>query len=151
MIALIQRVSQAEVKVNQGVVGSIQRGLLILLGIEKHDSEVEGDRLLERVLTYRVFEDPQGKMNLSVLDVGGELLVVSQFTLAADTQRGTRAGFSTAAEPARAQSLYETFVQKARDRVTHVATGQFGAHMEVSLTNDGPVTFWLQAPPSGTR
>jgi D-aminoacyl-tRNA deacylase len=151
MIALLQRVSSAAVTVDHSVVGSISTGLLVFLGVEKHDSEAELDRLLERVLGYRVFEDAAGKMNLSLLDTKGELLVVSQFTLAADTKRGSRAGFSTAAEPSAAQQLYHLFIEKAQTKVAKVAAGQFGAHMMVSLTNDGPVTFWLQVPPSSTR
>lgn len=150
MIALLQRVTRASVTVNDATVGEIGPGLLVLLGVQKGDSEAEGARLLERVLTYRVFEDAQERMNLSLLDTGGALLVVSQFTLAAETRKGTRPGFSTAAPPDEGRRLYEWFVAAARERVANVATGSFGAYMQVSLVNDGPVTFWLEVPP-GTR
>jgi D-aminoacyl-tRNA deacylase len=148
MIALLQRVGQASVSVDGSVVGQIGPGLLVFLGVEKADSTHELGRLVERVLTYRVFADAQGKMNLSLLDTGLALLVVSQFTLAADTQTGTRAGFSTAAPPNQAEPLYEAFIQLARSKVPTVATGRFGAHMQVRLENDGPVTFSLRVPPS---
>ena len=115
----------------------------MLLGVQKGDSEEKADRLLKKVLNYRVFSDPEGRMNLSLADVGGEMLVVSQFTLAADTRKGTRPGFSTAAAPADAELLYDYFSAQAAQKVT-VATGQFGADMQVSLVNDGPVTFWLE-------
>lgn len=150
MIALLQRVTRASVAVDQATIGEIGPGLLVLLGVQKHDSDAAAARLLERVLTYRVFEDPAGRMNLSLLDTGGALLVVSQFTLAAETRKGTRPGFSTAAPPDEGRRLYEAFVAAARARVPRVATGSFGAHMQVSLVNDGPVTFWLEASP-GTR
>lgn len=147
MIGLIQRVSEAAVAVNDESVGRIGRGILLLLGIQRDDSDASADRLLERVLGYRIFPDAQGRMNLSLRDIGGELLVVSQFTLAADTRKGMRAGFSTAAEPADGERLYEHFVARARESLGRVATGRFGAHMCVSLVNDGPVTFLLEAPP----
>lgn len=150
MIALLQRVTRASVTVDDATVGEIGAGLLVLLGVQKHDSEAEGARLLERVLTYRVFDDGEGRMNRSLLDTGGELLVVSQFTLAAETRKGTRPGFSTAAPPDEGRRLYEWFVAAARERVAHVATGSFGAYMHVSLVNDGPVTFRLEVAP-GTR
>ena len=143
MIALIQRVRSASVTVSDNVVGQTGPGLLVLLGVQKGDSEEKADRLLKKVLNYRVFSDPEGRMNLSLADVGGEMLVVSQFTLAADTRKGTRPGFSTAAAPADAELLYDYFSAKAAQKVT-VATGQFGADMQVSLVNDGPVTFWLE-------
>ncbi|TNC92217.1 MAG: D-tyrosyl-tRNA(Tyr) deacylase [Thalassolituus sp.] len=143
MIALIQRVQSASVTVSDNVVGQTGPGLLVLLGVQKGDSEEKADRLLKKVLNYRVFSDPEGRMNLSLADVGGEMLVVSQFTLAADTRKGTRPGFSTAAAPADAELLYDYFSAQAAQKVT-VATGQFGADMQVSLVNDGPVTFWLE-------
>lgn len=143
MIALIQRVRSASVTVSDNMVGQTGPGLLVLLGVQKGDSEEKADRLLKKVLNYRVFSDPEGRMNLSLMDVGGEMLVVSQFTLAADTRKGTRPGFSTAAAPADAELLYDYFSALAAQKVT-VATGQFGADMQVSLVNDGPVTFWLE-------
>ncbi len=143
MIALIQRVRSASVTVSDNMVGQTGPGLLVLLGVQKGDSEEKADRLLKKVLNYRVFSDPEGRMNLSLADVGGEMLVVSQFTLAADTRKGTRPGFSTAAAPADAELLYDYFSAQAAQKVT-VATGQFGADMQVSLVNDGPVTFWLE-------
>jgi D-tyrosyl-tRNA(Tyr) deacylase len=147
MIGLLQRVTEASVSVDGEIVGRIGAGLLVLLGVQKGDSEAEAERLLERLLTYRVFEDADGRMNRSLLDVGGELLVVSQFTLAAETRKGTRPGFSTAAPPDEGRRLYEDFVERARKRLAHVATGRFGAMMQVALVNDGPVTFWLEVPP----
>jgi len=143
MKALIQRVSHAKVKVDGNEVGACQRGLLVLLGVEKDDDEARLDRLLDKLLRYRVFPDAEGRMNLSVKDIQGELLIVSQFTLAADTRKGTRPGFSSAAAPAEAERLYELFCQRAGAELT-VATGQFGADMQVSLLNDGPVTFMLE-------
>ncbi len=147
MIGLLQRVTEASVTVGDRTVGRIDRGLLVLLGVQKGDTAAEADRLLERLVTYRVFEDEAGRMNLSLLDVGGGLLVVSQFTLAAETRKGTRPGFSTAAPPDEGRRLYEHFVARARERVERVGTGEFGAMMRVSLVNDGPVTFWLEVPP----
>jgi len=145
MIGLLQRVTQARVDVAGETVGEIQRGLLVLVGVEKGDTEAKAERLLERLLGYRVFPDETGRMNLSLQDIGGGLLLVPQFTLAADTRKGMRAGFSTAAEPAEGQRLFEYLVSRARQSHADVATGIFGADMQVSLTNDGPVTFWLQA------
>jgi D-tyrosyl-tRNA(Tyr) deacylase len=147
VIALLQRVSRASVTVDGEMVGCIGPGLLVLLGVERGDSIAQAERLLERVLTYRIFGDDAGKMNRSVLDTGGDVLVVSQFTLAADTQSGTRPGFQTAATPELGAELYEHFVDSARRRVATVATGRFGAHMQVESLNDGPVTFRLQVPP----
>ncbi|GEM75877.1 D-aminoacyl-tRNA deacylase [Vibrio sagamiensis] len=143
MIALIQRVSEASVRVESEVVGSIDQGLLVLLGVEKEDDEVKAKRLMERVTTYRVFEDDQGKMNLNVKQVGGQVLVVSQFTLPADTKKGTRAGFSRGADPIDAERLYDYFSDLCQ-QVLPTQRGRFAADMKVSLTNDGPVTFWLQ-------
>lgn len=148
MIALVQRVSRAEVVVDSETVGAIGRGILALIGVQRGDNAASADRLLERLLTYRIFCDEQGKMNLSLRDIQGELLLVSQFTLAADTQKGTRAGFSTAAAPEDARRLFDYFLDRARTAHGSVAAGVFGAHMQVSLVNDGPVTFWLQTPPA---
>jgi D-tyrosyl-tRNA(Tyr) deacylase len=144
MIGLLQRVTHAEVRVETKIVGAIQAGLLVLIGVERGDSEPQADRLLERLLTYRVFPDDEGRMNRSLQDVGGGLLLVSQFTLAADTRKGTRPGFSPAAEPQEGKRLFEYLVRRARERHSVVETGEFGAQMQVTLTNDGPVTFWLQ-------
>ena len=151
MIALIQRVSQAQVAVESRTVGAIGRGILALIGVQRGDDTTSADRLLERVLTYRIFSDEQGKMNLSLRDIGGELLLVSQFTLAADTHKGTRAGFSTAAAPAEAQRLFDYFRERAQTTHRSVAAGIFGADMQVSLVNDGPVTFWLETPVASER
>lgn len=148
MIALLQRVSHAKVTVGDEVVGQIGAGLLVFLGVEKNDSDIQRDRLLERVLTYRVFEDSAGKMNLSLLDTGRSLLVVSQFTLAADTHTGTRAGFSTAGAPTLALAMYESFVEAAKKRINNVETGRFGANMQVLLENIGPITFHLRVAPT---
>jgi len=145
MIGLLQRVSHGRVEVNDHVVGEIARGLLVLIGIEKGDTEAKVDRLLERLLGYRVFPDETGKMNLSLHDIEGGLLLVPQFTLAADTQKGMRAGFSTAAVPEEGRRLFNLLVDRAHAKHAQVAEGVFGADMQVSLTNDGPVTFWLQA------
>jgi len=144
LIALIQRVSEARVAVGGETVGQIGRGILALVGVEKGDTETQVERLVERVLTYRIFPDDAGKMNRSLADIQGELLCVSQFTLAADTRSGTRPGFSTAADPAEGKRLFDLFVDKSKQKV-NVQTGRFGADMQVSLVNDGPVTFWLQA------
>jgi D-tyrosyl-tRNA(Tyr) deacylase len=130
-------------------VGAIERGLLVLLGVEAGDSAMEAGRLLERLLNYRVFSDDAEKMNLSLRDVGGGLLLVPQFTLAADTRKGLRPGFSTAAPPEQGRMLFEHVVTEARRAHAQVATGRFGADMQVTLTNDGPVTFWLQVRPGG--
>jgi D-tyrosyl-tRNA(Tyr) deacylase len=148
LIALIQRVSEAQVAVGDRVVGKIGAGILALIGFERGD-EMEGtSRLLTRVLTYRIFADDAGRMNLSLADTGGGLLLVPQFTLAADTQKGTRPGFSTAAAPELARSMFTHCLTLARERHASVAAGEFGAHMRVSLVNDGPVTFWLRMPPN---
>ncbi|MDG4595994.1 MAG: D-aminoacyl-tRNA deacylase [Candidatus Contendobacter sp.] len=147
MIGLLQRVTEARVEVGGDLVGEIGPGLLVLVGVERGDGEREADRLLERLLGYRVFADAEGKMNLSVREIGGGLLLVPQFTLAADTGKGLRPSFTPAASPAEGERRFGYLVEQARRRHTLVATGQFGAHMRVSLTNDGPVTFWLRAPP----
>jgi D-aminoacyl-tRNA deacylase len=146
MIALIQRVNRAAVTVDSETVGAIGRGILALIGVQRGDTTASADRLLERVLTYRIFSDEQGKMNLSLRDIQGELLLVSQFTLAADTQKGTRAGFSRAAAPEEAKHLFNYLLDRARASHGTVAAGVFGADMQVSLVNDGPVTFWLETP-----
>jgi D-aminoacyl-tRNA deacylase len=144
MIALLQRVSQAQVSVDGTIVGSITAGLLVLLGVRPADDETAARRLLERLLQYRVFADEAGKMNLSITQVKGQLLLVPQFTLAADTAKGLRPGFSTAAPPELGRRLFDFFVRCAREQHGQVQTGVFGAHMQVSLTNDGPVTIWLE-------
>jgi D-tyrosyl-tRNA(Tyr) deacylase len=146
MIALIQRVSEAQVLVRGESVASIGRGLLALLGVRRGDTEADAVRLLERLLSYRVFPDAAGRMNLSLREVHGGLLLVPQFTLAADTRKGTRAGFSTAAAPQDAQLLYGLLVEKARAAYAPVSSGVFGADMQVRLVNEGPVTFWLETP-----
>ena len=145
MIALIQRVSEARVRVAGRTVGEIGPGVLALIGVEREDAEPQAARLLDRILGYRIFPDEAGRMNRSLADTGGGLLLVPQFTLAADTRKGTRAGFSTAAEPERARALFGVLVQQARTAHARVACGEFGAEMQVSLTNEGPVTFWLQS------
>lgn len=142
MIGLIQRVAHASVVVDGEEVGAVERGLLLLLGVQKDDGEAEAMKLLNKVVNYRVFGDDNGHMNLSLKDIGGELLVVSQFTLAADTKKGLRPSFSSAAPPEEAERLYDFFVEKALAECP-VATGRFGADMKVSLMNDGPVTFTL--------
>jgi D-tyrosyl-tRNA(Tyr) deacylase len=144
VIALIQRVAEAAVVVDERTVGAIQRGILALIGVERGDDDANGERLLERVLGYRIFEDGAGRMNLSVRDVDGGLLLVPQFTLAADTRKGMRPGFSTAAAPEVARERFAHLVHRARALHGKVETGEFGAHMRVSLVNDGPVTFWLR-------
>lgn len=148
MIGLLQRVSEASVAVDGEITGTIGRGLLVLIGVEAGDTESQADRLLERVLGYRVFADSEGKMNLSLRDVAGGLLLVPQFTLAADTQKGTRPGFSSAAPPHEGRRLFDYLLSAARAAHTPVACGRFGADMKVALVNDGPVTFWLQVAPS---
>jgi D-aminoacyl-tRNA deacylase len=147
MIGLLQRVSRADVSVGGQERGRIDRGLLILIGVERGDQQEQADRLLERLLTYRVFPDEQGRMNRSLQDIGGGLLLVPQFTLAADTRKGTRPGFSPAAQPQEGERLFEYFVSRARLAHPAVQTGVFGADMAVSLVNDGPVTFWLRVDP----
>ena len=148
MIALIQRVSEASVHVNGKVAGEISKGILALVGVEKGDSVKQADRLLERVLAYRIFPDEEGRMNLDVRQAGGNLLLVSQFTLAANTRKGNRPSFTSAAPPAEGERLFDYFVEKTRIVVPGTQTGQFGADMKVQLVNDGPVTFWLQVPPA---
>jgi D-tyrosyl-tRNA(Tyr) deacylase len=145
MIALLQRVSQAKVEIDGKPVGSIGPGLLVLLGVRPADDQATALKLLSRLLQYRVFADEAGKMNLSLTQVKGELLLVPQFTLAADTAKGLRPGFSTAAPPELGRRLFDFFVQAARAQHGRVETGEFGAHMQVSLTNDGPVTIWLES------
>lgn len=147
MIALLQRVTTANVVIDGNEVGRIDTGLMVLVGVQRDDSTSQADRLLQRLLSYRVFPDEQGKMNRSISDIQGGLLLVPQFTLAADTRSGTRPGFSTAANPQEATALFDYFVEKTRAMHAHVATGVFGADMKVTLTNDGPVTFWLQVQP----
>ena len=144
MIALLQRVSQAKVEIGGKAVGSIDAGLLVLLGVRLADDEAAALKLLSRLLQYRVFADAAGKMNLNLTQVKGELLLVPQFTLAADTAKGLRPGFSTAAPPDLGRRLFDFFLQAARTQHGRVETGEFGAHMQVSLTNDGPVTIWLE-------
>ena len=147
MIALLQRVSGAAVRVGAETLGEIGPGLLVLVGVERGDGEEQAARLAERVLGYRVFADSGGKMNLSVKDTGGGVLAVPQFTLAADTKSGTRPGFSTAASPADGERLFDHFVLLIKKQFPKAASGRFGAHMQVSLVNDGPVTFWLRVSP----
>jgi D-aminoacyl-tRNA deacylase len=146
MIGLLQRVSSAEVRVDGAVVGAIGRGILAFIAVTHGDTPASGERLLERVLSYRVFADADGRMNLSTRDVGGGLLLVPQFTLAADTAAGTRAGFSKAAPPQLARGLFGHVVDTAKRSYAPVSAGVFGATMQVALVNDGPVTFWLETP-----
>ncbi|WP_295444071.1 D-aminoacyl-tRNA deacylase [uncultured Thiodictyon sp.] len=145
MIGLLQRVTQAQVRVGGDLIGSIDAGLLVLVAVQPDDSEARAERLLERLLGYRVFPDADGRMNLSLRSRGGGLLLVPQFTLAADTRKGTRAGFTSAAPPALGERLFTHLVTAARAAHADLATGRFGADMQVSLVNDGPVTFWLEA------
>ncbi|WP_392566103.1 D-aminoacyl-tRNA deacylase [Utexia brackfieldae] len=144
MIALIQRVKQASVQVDNQIIGAINYGLLVFLGVEKEDNEEKSARLCERVMGYRIFNDLDGKMNLNVQQVGGSVLVVSQFTLAADTQKGMRPSFSRGAAPDEAERLYQHFIHQCIQKDILTQTGQFAADMQISLINDGPVTFWLQ-------
>jgi D-tyrosyl-tRNA(Tyr) deacylase len=144
MIGLLQRVSQARVDVAGETLGSIGKGLMVLVCAERGDREQEADRLLERLLNHRVFSDAQGKMNLSLRDVRGGLLLVPQFTLAADTRKGNRPSFTPAAPPEEGKRLFEHMLRRARESHSPVAAGQFGADMQVTLTNDGPVTIWLR-------
>lgn len=141
---MLQRVSAARVEIAGQTVARIERGLLVLVGIERQDGERQADRLLERLLGYRVFPDAEGRMNLSLRSIGGGLLLVPQFTLAADTRKGTRPGFSTAADPETGARLFDYLCRQAASVHAPVGFGRFGADMQVSLTNDGPVTFWLQ-------
>jgi len=152
MIGLLQRVSQASVRVDGEVAGQIDAGLLVLLAVEPDDTPAQADRLVERLVGYRVFPDAAGRMNLDLVESGGGLLLVPQFTLAADTTKGLRPSFTSAASPEHGRELFEYAVRQARALLgDRVATGRFGAHMEVSLTNDGPVTFWLRATASGAK
>lgn len=144
MIALLQRVKEASVTVDGKIVGQIKQGILLFLGLEKEDSWQNADRLLEKILKYRLFSDEQGKMNLSVQDIDGEILLVSQFTLAADTAKGNRASFSSAMPPDKAKAFYEEICTKMQSLHPKIAFGQFGADMQVALINDGPVTFSLK-------
>ena len=148
MIGLLQRVAQARVEVDGVSIGAIGPGLMVLVCAERGDGEAEADRLLERVLGYRVFADAGGKMNLSLREVRGGLLLVPQFTLAADTHKGMRPSFTPAAPPEQGERLFDYFAAKARAAYPVVETGRFGAHMQVSLTNDGPVTIWLRVEPA---
>ena len=145
MIGLLQRVREASVTVEADVVGRIGTGLLVLVGVRRGDTEADVERLLERLLTYRVFEDDAGRMNRALRDTEGGLLLVPQFTLPADTRKGTRASFTPAAAPAEAERLFELLVTRARTAWPHTAAGRFGADMQVALVNDGPVTFWLES------
>lgn len=145
MKALIQRVKQADVVVNHTSVGAIDQGLLVFVGMEKEDDRAKADKLLHKILGYRVFADGEGKMNQSLQDIGGGLLLVSQFTLAADTKKGMRPSFSSAAAPSLAEELYNYLIDQAKTKHHNVATGQFAADMQISLLNDGPVTFMLEA------
>ena len=150
MIGLLQRVQQAQVDIGAECVASIGAGLLVLVGVQHDDNEATADRLLERLLGYRVFADAEGKMNLSIKQAAGELLLVPQFTLAADTRSGMRPGFSTAASPAVGERLFTYLLEQAHRQPLPVASGQFGEDMRVSLVNDGPVTFWLEVNPAVT-
>jgi D-tyrosyl-tRNA(Tyr) deacylase len=156
MIALLQRVSEASVLVNENpantedsgeVTGAIGAGILALVAVEKGDSEAQADRLLQRILAYRIFADENGRMNLNLLQTGGQLLLVSQFTLAANTNSGNRPSFTSAAEPSEGERLFNYLLESARRELGDVPSGRFGAHMEVHLVNDGPVTFSLRVPP----
>lgn len=145
MIGLIQRVCSAQVNVDGNTIGKIDKGILLLLGVQREDTAQRADKLLHKVINYRIFEDEDGKMNRSLLDIGGELLVVSQFTLPADTRKGLRPSFTPAAPPTLGLELYNYFVAQAEGAIeSSVRTGEFGADMQVSLVNDGPVTFWLE-------
>jgi D-tyrosyl-tRNA(Tyr) deacylase len=147
MIGLLQRVTNAHVAVGGQLLAAIDHGLLVLVGVQRGDSELEARRLLERLLGYRVFPDGAGRMNLNVGQVGGGVLLVPQFTLAADTRSGMRPSFTTAADPAEGRRLFDLLVDEARQRHQPVACGEFAADMQVALVNDGPVTFWLEVPP----
>ncbi|MEP4486132.1 D-aminoacyl-tRNA deacylase [Marinobacter alexandrii] len=144
MKALLQRVRQASVCVDDVIVGEIEQGLLVLLGLDKNDSPELGERMLDKILAYRLFADDSGRMNRSVADIGGGVLLVSQFTLSADTRKGLRPSFSSALPPAEAQGLYETMLTSLKTKHAPVAAGSFGADMQVALVNDGPVTFLLE-------
>lgn len=144
MIGFIQRVSQASVSVNGQIMGQIDKGLMVLIGVVPQDNEKTADRLLSRLLSYRVFADTNDKMNLDLREIQGGLLLVPQFTLAADTGKGNRPSFTSAAPPAQAKQLFDYLLRQASQQYSRVASGQFGAHMQVQLTNDGPVSFWLE-------
>lgn len=144
MIGLLQRVKNASVTVNEQVIGAVKQGLLVLVCAEKGDSAEQCEKLAKKVLAYRIFEDENGKMNKSVSDIGGEILIVSQFTLAADTAKGLRPSFTPAADPETGKRLYEHFIERVRESGLKTQTGQFGANMQVALINDGPVTIWLK-------
>ncbi len=144
MLGLIQRVKRASVTVNNAITGEIQQGILLLLGIQKNDTKETADKLIEKILAYRIFSDENNKMNCNVQQIEGGVLVVSQFTLAADTKKGLRPSFSSAAPPAQAEALYDYFVAQMRNKHPQVETGIFAADMQVSLINDGPVTFMLE-------
>ena len=144
MIGILQRVKNASVTVNEQVIGAVKQGLLVLVCAEKGDSAEQCEKLAKKVLAYRIFEDENGKMNKSVSDIGGEILIVSQFTLAADTAKGLRPSFTPAADPETGKRLYEHFIEKIKESGLKTETGQFGANMQVALINDGPVTIWLK-------
>ncbi len=144
MKALIQRVASSQVEVDGKTVGKIDKGLLVFLGLEKKDNDLIADKMMSKIISYRVFPDENQKMNLSLKDIKGDVLIISQFTLAADTKNGTRAGFSTALPPIEAESLYDYFIDKIKDSNLKIQSGIFGADMKVSLLNDGPVTFMLE-------
>ena len=144
MIGLLQRVKNASVTVNEQVIGAVKQGLLVLVCAEKGDSAEQCEKLAKKVLAYRIFEDENGKMNKSVSDIGGEILIVSQFTLAADTAKGLRPSFTPAADPETGKRHYEHFIEKIKESGLKTETGQFGANMQVALINDGPVTIWLK-------
>ncbi len=148
MIALLQRVTEANVSISNNKIASIGKGVLVFVGIERHDSEYQADRLISRILDYRIFDDADGKMNLSLTDIQGGLLLVPQFTLAADTKKGRRPSFTSAAHPSDAAKLFNYFCTQSKQVYSQVEMGKFGADMQVSLINDGPVTFNLTAPPS---
>jgi D-tyrosyl-tRNA(Tyr) deacylase len=147
VIGLLQRVDGAAVEVDGREIARIGRGLLVLVGVERGDDETTADRLLERLVNYRVFADVEGRMNLSTLESGGGLLLVPQFTLVADTSKGLRPGFSRASPPGDAERLFGYMAKRAENALTGAQSGRFGAHMRVSLVNDGPVTFWIRVPP----
>lgn len=148
MIALLQRVTEAAVTVDGLAVGEIGSGILALIGVQRGDERTQADRLLQRILAYRMFPDEAGRMNRNVLQTGGGLLLVPQFTLAADTNSGNRPSFTPAAPPEESERLFTYLQRQARESIEDTQTGRFGAHMKVSLVNDGPVTFWLQVPPT---
>jgi D-tyrosyl-tRNA(Tyr) deacylase len=150
MIGLLQRVNNAKVVVDGDIIGQIGPGLAVLIGVQRGDGPIQAQRLAERLIAYRVFEDSAGKMNLSLADTGGGLLLIPQFTLAADTRTGNRASFSRAAPPESGRVLFTELVDAARSSGIQVETGRFGATMDVSLINHGPVTFWLEVPPPST-